>query len=169
MKVDGRLFKLLEALGAVGLDWLAAEVMEGVVRGIIPVEDEEMLRSARANVFRQKQDGDNLAQNGNAPPVGLVLEGEAQIDWAISHVTTRLSNIVEMMDESVERLDDIVDRLGLETAERLAATSTLVLSLEDGAPHVTDRAGLQSAAEAVSMLSEALEEWRLTWAPEASS
>lgn len=50
--LDPRLFDLLKTLAAADLDWLAEEVIRGVLAGDVPLESEAAVIEARRDVFR---------------------------------------------------------------------------------------------------------------------
>jgi len=164
--LDPRLFDLLKTLAAADLDWLADEVVRGILAGEVQLETEDSVAAARSGVFRARQDGAGLKASDGQAQEALPIEGEAQLDWAIRHVSIRLRDALAMMRASADRLDRLVDAAGSDGGARLqgkVGRTQLVLSSGE---NVLDEAGpkeLSAAQQAVAELKRALEQWRDTW------
>jgi hypothetical protein len=161
--LDPLLFDLLKTLAAANLDWLAEEVIQGVLAGDAPLESEAAIIAARHDVFRERQ---NSGGFGN-PEVPLMqatpLKGQEQLDWAIGHVVTRLLDALSAMQASTERLDALVDGADQELWHTKAVGITgAQLVLKDGEEVLgaADENAIEAAIRAMSSLKEALIQWR---------
>lgn len=166
--LDPRLFELLRTLAAANLDWLVDEVVQGVLAGDIRLEREDAVKAARDEVDRASQDrrSPNVVESQIAEAASFdaaPLEGDAQLEWAIAHVTTRLRDALSMMRIAAERLDTIIrngDSEGIRSpAGRRVSTQ---LELIDG-EEVLGEAGsseFAAAEQALADLKQALEQWR---------
>lgn len=162
--LDPRLFDLLKALAASDLDWLADEVIRGVLAGEVPLESVEDVVSARSDVNRVSQDKRTYQSAGIHTVEGSPLVGEAQLDWAITHITTRLRDALSMMRASAHRLDGLVERYFPDESEKSPGSARAQIALVIG-DELMSEAGVPEIAAAeggLADLKRALEQWRGT-------
>lgn len=162
--LDPRLFDLLMALASSNLDWLAGEVVQGVLAGDVPLESEENVSSARSDVARRSQDQTTYKSMGGLIGDAPRLEGTAQLEWAIAHVSARLRDTLLVMSAASGRLDDLVEKLAAGEAQRSpgSARTQLVLVTSD---ETLSKAGMQeivATQTGPANLERALKQWRDT-------
>lgn len=161
--LDPRLFDLLKTLAAADLDWLAEEVIRGVLAGDVPLESEAAVIEARRDVFREWQNSGGFG-NLDVPLMHATpLKGDQQLDWAIGHVVRRLLNALSSMLASTERLDALVegaDQNGWFRKTADIAGVQLVISDGEEVLGEADRKAIDAALAAMPSLEEALLQWR---------
>lgn len=160
--LDPRLFDLLETLAAADLDWLVDEVIRGILAGKTPLETTEDVKLARSDVARWSQDKRAFARADAAAVVAPALQGAAQLDWAVAHITNRLSDALAMMSISAERLDRLIDGSDAENAREGRSDSRTQLVLETGEDVAGEAVAVDVAAarQGLADLVQALEQWR---------
>lgn len=160
--LDPRLFDLLETLAAVDLDWLVDEVIRGVLAGKAPLESAEDVKLARSDVARWSQDRRAFARADDAAVVAPALQGVAQLDWAVAHVTGRLSDALAMLSISAERLDRLVEGSSVENTPKGSSGSRVQLVLEAGEEAVGEAMAvhIDAARQGLADLIQSLEQWR---------
>lgn len=156
--LDQRIFDLLDTLSAAGMDWLAQEVIEGLLQGQVAEEPVGILRAARAQASRQHQDtwGVDYAttEQGSSRPIST----ELHVDWAAAYVSRRLDETITLMSLAAERVDTIID--GPEPRKSVEARIETRLARSD----IPDdegitRSRIEQARHGVSALRVALEAW----------
>lgn len=161
--IDPRLFDLLKTLAAADLDWLAEEVIQGVLAGDVPLENEAAVIAARRDVFREWQNSGGFGNLDVPLMQATPLKGEEQLDWAVGHVVTRLLDALASMQASTERLDALVEGANQEGWHGKAAGMTSAqLVINDGEEvfGAADRNAIEAAMRAMPSLKEALLQWR---------
>lgn len=157
-KPDPRILELANTLSTAGLDWLANELLAGITRGCVPLEDEAVIEAAQRAALREDQHSYDAPsfEAGEARP----FSSEEQLDWAGKYVTTRLTDAVAMTAVSLRRLDELVaSEDGLADMDEARTPSAIVLSDGEASEAVTS-ADLQFAEAALPDLLRALDEWR---------
>lgn len=158
--IDRRLIPLIETLTAVGADWLAFELIDGIRRGRETEETPDALASSR----RELRNGEQPKATGEpkliaAEPQPIV--GDDQIEWATQYVADRLNSTLEELAACFENLDAILDgeitKTGLVTGEA-AGVPLIVLALGEDQLKV-DRSGADQSRSVIPKLRLALESW----------
>lgn len=161
--LDPRLFDLLETLAAADLDWLAEEVIQGVLAGDLPLESEASVIAARRDVYRKRQDSGGFGNLDVQWTEAVSLEGDRQLDWAVKHVVSRLDDALSLMQASTGRLDALVDGADSD-GQRMKAVDAvgvqLVLTNSEEVLGETSRNAIEAAMTMMPLLKQALEEWR---------
>lgn len=161
--LDPRLFDLLETLAAANLDWLAEEVIQGVLAGDVPLESEAAVIAARRDVFRERQNSGGFGNLDVPLKHTTLLKGDEQLDWAIGHVVTRLLDALSSMRASTERLDALVagaDQTGWHSKAAAIAGAQLVINDGEEVLGEAERSTIDGAMRAMPSLKEALLQWR---------
>ena len=160
--LDPRLFDLLETLAAADLDWLVNEVIQGILAGKVPLESVEEVKIARSDVARRSQDKRAFARSDDAAVIAPGLQGPAQFEWAVAHISQRLSDALAMMSIAAERLDQLVDGSDVDVAHKTARAPRvrLVLAAGDEIAGEAVTADIGAARQGLSDLVQALEQWR---------
>ena len=152
------LIPFIEVLAELGIDWLGAELIDGIRRGQEPTEEEHALASARQRA-RAKQMDKTLPVLDDSV-VGEPLVGHRQLKWAADYVYARLEATLAEMLASLDNLDQIVASDSEENVK--ATTASLILSLQGSDVEVYRSAGRPEVEAAWAQLSElrsALDSW----------
>jgi hypothetical protein len=153
---------LIQTLTAVGADWLAFELIEGIRRGREVEETSDSLAISREQV---RQGGPPMpveAPNGSIFEPQPIL-GDEQIEWATAYIIERLDMALAKLAASIDNLDMIVDGSAATPPIKTdGGTKELlvVFSAGEDQPKV-DRAAANQARDAVPGLRAALEAWSI--------
>lgn len=163
MRINERIYPLLQTLSSAGLAWLSKEVEEGLVAGRVPIANEEQLAHARAMAKREQQDeGFQVLEFADPEPEPEPFTLEEQLDWTERYVVERLNFVLSCMAVSIANIDSILEPT-LEARESLDAgkpgTTTIALRDGDVITFVTAE-DLAIATEEMRVLQRELAAWR---------
>lgn len=161
--MDPRLAPLIQMLVASGASWLALELITAIQSGSAEEESDVALELARARV-REGRLSEAASDRTDRRPVSVkFLEGDAQVRFAVAYVSSRLESAISMFSGALDDLESIVlsgDSFEGRKASR-RADGGVSHSLQDiDGVRTTTRTDLGKASEGVSILRNALHEWR---------
>jgi hypothetical protein len=156
--LDQRIFDLLNTLSAAGVDWLAQEVVEGLLKGHVAEEPVGILRAVRAQTSRQYQDSWGVDYAASEQSSSRPIPAELHVDWAAAFVSRRLEETIALMSLAADRLDTIIN--GPEPRKSVEARIETRLARSD----IPDdegitRSRIEQARHGISALRVALEAW----------
>jgi hypothetical protein len=155
-KLDTRIWPLLEILGQSGLDWLAQDIFETVIQNGVEVECQHRLVAERpaGRPSKERAHDDVRSQ---------ILEGDAQLKWAVDYVTDRLRQVVKLAYESLNMIDQIAGEPQGEatggSSKALGDRSGTVIALAGMLDEQLDRERLEATFEPFERLEAALRDW----------
>lgn len=162
--LDPRLLPLIETLAAVGADWLAFEIIDGIRLGREPEEPETLLALARERV-RLGEPGERGSTK--LPRSSDPILGDDQVTWAAKYVLERIDSALADLSHGSAFLEAIVEATPShrpsdqpEDAEtdRFRPIKIAIVDQEDGA---IDRESIETARSGLQDLRQALETWSL--------
>ena len=125
-RLDRRIFPFLEMLAELDLDWLAFEIVDGIERGVEPLEPDEALAEAR---MRARAGEPPSVERGSGrrdtKSEAKPMLGEEQLIWVAGHVERRLDETFAEAIVSLQNLDAIINNR--REAKSTRATTTLVI------------------------------------------
>ena len=160
--------ELIDALSEVGLGWLAFELVDGVRRGIEPVESPDTLSIVRKRI----RDGvaEVVEPQPEAREESDQLTGDRQLIWAAEYVQARIEQSLMAAKASLKLFDQVVDGdADLETGKtiRLMMRTSLVMQ-DERVEQIVNRLQVSQAMRQLGPLREALSKWIPKSEPEAS-
>lgn len=153
---DPRIAPLMEMLTASGLGWLADELDDAIQNSGEPTESTNTLELTRQLVSEGR-----LEQTRSEAPVPEAEdgpEGDAQIEWAVDYVVSRLDDASQMLAAALGNLRSIVDRQ-TSVPSRMFRDIVVVIT-DDESPIELTSANVSAAREATGTLRFVLEQWR---------
>lgn len=157
--VNPRLIPFIEMLAELGVDWLAAELIDGIRRGQEPTEEEDALAQARQRA-RAKQ-VEKISPAFRDSVAAEPLPGYRQLEWAADYVYARVEATLAEMSASISALDEIV---ASDSEGHVKAPASVNLVLRDGDANAEEgqsasRADVEAARAQLSDLRSALDAW----------
>ena len=161
--IDRRLLPFIEMLADLGMDWLAFELLDGIRRGVEPVEDEHAL--ARAREQSGQPATDQLDRHISVETEATPIRGDEQLDWAVEYTFERLTATLAEMSLSLHALDEILDEPG-ERGPAASKVEPLLVLLDDDEERAVRRTQVETAQARLPELRAALDTWRSSTPPE---
>lgn len=153
---DPRISPLIETLTASGLGWLADELQIAIEASGDPQESANTLEQTRHLVgqgrFEQARSEAPVPEAADGPG------GDAQVEWAVEYVISRLEDATLMLGATLDNLGSIA--AGESTVPSRASRDIVVILRDGESSFELNSANAGASQEAVSTLRGALEQWR---------